>query len=223
MAPIRCLIFDCDGTLVDSEPLLAEVLAQTLPEAGLPFQASDYMNEFRGIIFAHIVAELERRHGAISDDARLGAETRMRERIMAGLAENLLVVEGIEQALEQLAPHYACCVASNGPLTKIRQSMQVTGLTRFFGERLFSAYEVGHFKPEPGLFLHAAEAMGIAPEHCLVIDDAPVGVSAALAAGMRVAHINHFPEREANAEGAFELLSMRDLPALVARLDGASA
>ncbi|ARS51873.1 HAD family hydrolase [Kushneria konosiri] len=221
MARIKCLIFDCDGTLVDSEPLLAEVLAQTLPEAGLPFRASDYMNEFRGVVYGHIVAELEQRHGSVDETVKREAETRMRARLMAGLKDSLIVIEGIEASLETLMPDYLCCVASNGPLNKIRQSMEVSGLGRFFGDHLFSAYEVGHFKPDPGLFLHAARAMGVAPKECLVIDDAPVGVTAALAAGMQVAHINHFPDEEQTPERAHELLHMKDLPALVRALDRA--
>ncbi|WP_299256524.1 HAD-IA family hydrolase [uncultured Kushneria sp.] len=221
MARIKCLIFDCDGTLVDSEPLLADVLAQTLPEAGLPFRASDYMNEFRGVVYAHIVAELEKRHGAVDETVKREAEARMRSRLMAGLKDSLLVIEGIEASMDILSPDYLCCVASNGPLNKIRQSMEVSGLGRFFGEHLFSAYEVGHFKPDPGLFLHAAQAMGVAPEECLVIDDAPVGVTAALDAGMQVAHINHFPNEEQTPERAHELLHMKDLPALVRTLNQA--
>lgn len=221
MTRIKCLIFDCDGTLVDSEPLLAEVLAQSLPEAGLPFEAHDYMNEFRGVVYAHIVAALEKRYGAVDDTVKKETEARMRARLMAGLKDNLLVIEGIEAALEVLKPDYLCCVASNGPLNKIRQSMEVSGLGRFFGDHLFSAYEVGHFKPDPGLFLHAARAMGVAPEECLVIDDAPVGVTAALEAGMHVAHINHFPEDEQTPARAHELLHMKDLPALVRTLDQA--
>ncbi|SPJ34253.1 HAD family hydrolase [Kushneria phyllosphaerae] len=221
MARLKCLIFDCDGTLVDSEPLLAEVLAQTLPEAGLPFSASDYMNEFRGVVYAHIVAELEQRHGAVDEPLKKETETRMRARLMAGLKDNLLVIEGIEASMEVLSADYLCCVASNGPLNKIRQSMEVSGLGRFFGDHLFSAYEVGHFKPDPGLFLHAAHAMGVAPEECLVIDDAPVGVTAALDAGMQVAHINHFPDEEQTPARAHELLHMKDLPALVERLNQA--
>ncbi|GHC29177.1 hydrolase [Kushneria pakistanensis] len=219
MARIRCLIFDCDGTLVDSEPLLADVLAQTLPEAGLPFTASDYMNEFRGVVYAHIVAALEKRYGAVDEALKKETETRMRARLMEGLKDNLQIIAGIETAMETLAPDYLCCVASNGPLNKIRQSMEVSGLGRFFGDHLFSAYEVGHFKPDPGLFLHAARAMGAAPEECLVIDDAPVGVTAALAAGMQVAHINHFPDEEQTPERAHELLHMKDLPALVHTLN----
>lgn len=219
MTRIGCLIFDCDGTLVDSEPLLAEVLAQTLPEAGLPFTASDYMNEFRGVVYAHIVAELEARHGVIDEDVKSDTEARMRARLMAGLKDSLVVIEGIEQALEVLSPDYACCVASNGPLKKIRQSMEVSGLGRFFGDHLYSAYDVGHFKPDPGLFLHAARDMGFTPDECLVIDDAPVGVTAAVAAGMQVAHINHFPDQEDTPDNAHELRHMQDLPALVRKLN----
>ncbi|ART63830.1 HAD family hydrolase [Kushneria marisflavi] len=219
MARLKCLIFDCDGTLVDSEPLLAEVLSQTLPEAGLPFRASDYMNEFRGVVYAHIVAELEQRHGAVDETVKKEAEARMRSRLMAGLKDSLIVIEGIEASLDILQPEYLCCVASNGPLNKIRQSMEVSKLGRFFGDHLFSAYDVGHFKPDPELFLHAARVMGVAPEECLVIDDAPVGITAALAAGMQVAHINHFPEEEQTPERAHELLHMKDLPALVHALN----
>ncbi len=74
---------------------------------------------------------------------------------------------------------------SNGPLAKIRQTLRVSGLAPYFGEQLFSAYEVGSWKPDPGLFLHAARALGVAPARCVVVDDSAAGVEAARRAGMR--------------------------------------
>lgn len=78
------------------------------------------------------------------------------------------------------------CVATNGPREKVEQTLRLTGLRRYLGERVFCAYEIGHFKPDPGLFLHAASELGVAPQDCAVVEDSETGVLAALAAGMRV-------------------------------------
>ncbi|MHB0775201.1 HAD-IA family hydrolase [Halomonas sp. WWR20] len=217
MSHALCLLFDCDGTLVDSEPLLAEVMTDTLTRVGLPFAPHIYMQEFRGIRFAQIVAELERRHGALDPMIRAEAEAQMRQAMQERMAVDLLPIPGIHATLEALG-QYPRCVASNGPEYKIQRALDTTGLRRYFEDRLFSAYTVNSWKPEPGLFLHAAETMGYAPEQCVVIDDAAVGVAAGLAAGMRVVHINRFADSEATPEGAISLHDMTQLPALVERL-----
>ncbi|MCK0769600.1 HAD family hydrolase [Chromohalobacter canadensis] len=213
-----CLLFDCDGTLVDSEPLLADVMANVLTRAGLPFAASQYMEEFRGVRFANIVAELERRFGALNDATRDAAEAELRHTMQARMSTELQPIPGIREALDQLTEHPRC-VASNGPEHKIRRALDSTGLRAYFGDRLYSGYTIERWKPDPELFLHAARAMGVTPEHCVVIDDADVGVAAGLAAGMRTIHINRFPERETTPEGAIALHHMRDLPSAVARLE----
>ena len=217
MSHSLCLLFDCDGTLVDSEPLLADVMADVLTRVGLPFAAPQYMEEFRGVRFANIVAELERRYGALDDATRDMAESEMRRNMQARMSRELQPISGIREALERLGA-YPRCVASNGPEHKIRRALDSTGLRPYFEDRLYSGYTIESWKPEPGLFLHAARDMGFAPEHCVVIDDAEVGVAAGLAAGMRTIHINRFPERETTPTGAIALHHMRDLPDVVARL-----
>ncbi|WP_277811377.1 HAD family hydrolase [Chromohalobacter canadensis] len=217
-----CLLFDCDGTLVDSEPLLADVMADVLTRAGLPFAASQYMEEFRGVRFANIVAELERRFGALNDATRDAAEAEMRHTMQTRMSTELKPIPGIREALDRLTEHPRC-VASNGPEHKIRRALDSTGLRAYFGDRLYSGYTIERWKPDPELFLHAARAMGVTPERCVVIDDADVGVTAGLAAGMRTIHINRFPERETTPEGAIALHHMRDLPSAVARLEQVEA
>ncbi|WP_106478874.1 HAD family hydrolase [Phytohalomonas tamaricis] len=217
MATDFCLIFDCDGTLVDSEPLLAEVLAETLTEAGLPFVPSDYMDTYRGVAYAQIVAALEQKHGAMDERYRDSAEQKMRARLLDRMRGALQTIEGIEEALDTL--DNPRCVASNGPLAKIRLSMETTGLARHFGDNLFSAYEVGIFKPDPGLYLYTAETMGYPPERCIVIDDAAVGIKAGMDAGMHVIHINRFSSREATPEGAHQIDHMNELARRVIQIE----
>jgi len=222
MARPLCLLFDCDGTLVDSEPLLADEMSSSLTDAGLPFQASDYMGEFRGARFRHIVAELERRHGSV-DPERLGPlENRMRTNLNRRLASELITIDGALEALTALA-HHPMGVVSNGPENKIRMSLNATGLADMFDDRLFSAYTANCWKPDPCLFRHAASLMGYTPEECVVIDDALVGVRGALAAGMTVIHLNRFPDVEETPEGAIMISNMFQLPTVIGHLESGRA
>ena len=100
MSPF-CLLYDCDGTLVDSEPLLAEEMERSLTEAGLTFRASDYTGEFRGARFRHIVATLEARYGRVDAERLKMLEQRMRANLDRRLASDLKTIEG---AVEALAP-----------------------------------------------------------------------------------------------------------------------
>ena len=212
-----CLLFDCDGTLVDSEPLLAEVMAKYLNQAGLPFQANDYMTDFRGARFANIVSHLERVHGQLDDAVRQRLETAMRQEMHERMLDELEPIVGVSEALDALGA-VPRCVASNGPEAKIRRALDSTGLRGFFGDHIYSAYTVGSWKPAPGLFLHAGRDMGFAPANCIVIDDAQVGVRAALAAGMRVVHINRFADHEPTPAGAIGIRDMRELPGVIDKL-----
>ncbi|MWJ29442.1 HAD-IA family hydrolase [Halomonas sp. ZH2S] len=212
-----CLLFDCDGTLVDSEPLLAEEMAISLNAVGLPFVAEDYLGEFRGTRFRRIVAELQQRHGTVDTEQLKIMETAMRANLARRLELELTPIPGAIEALEALSD-YPSAVVSNGPETKIRAALKVTGLTHYFGERLFSGYTANCWKPEPCLHLHAASIMGFAARDCIAIDDAIVGVRAALEAGMTVIHVNRYPDAELTPEGAIMITSMFQLPAMVANL-----
>jgi HAD superfamily hydrolase (TIGR01509 family) len=220
MAHPPCLLFDCDGTLVDSEPLLAAEMAIALSGVGLPFLASDYMGEFRGSRFRQIVAELQRRHGEVDPDHLEVMETKMRRQLMQRLKTELEPLPGTREALAGLAS-YPMAVVSNGPEAKILASLNSSGLAEYFGDRLFSGYTANCWKPDPCLFLHAASLMGYAPEDCVAIDDSIVGVRAALAAGMTVIHLNRFPDAEQTPSGAIMVSSMYQLPTVIAHLTAA--
>ncbi|SFT37825.1 HAD family hydrolase [Halomonas saccharevitans] len=222
MARPLCLLFDCDGTLVDSEPLLASEMSSSLTEAGLPFRPSDYMGEFRGARFRRIVAALEQRYGSVDPERLDALEARMRANLNRRLASELIAIDGAAEALAALTGH-PMGVVSNGPENKIRTSLDATGLSAVFGDRLFSAYTAQCWKPDPCLFHHAASRMGFASEDCVVIDDAMVGVRGALAAGMTVIHLNRFPDVEETPAGAIMISNMFQLPTVIAHLETSRA
>lgn len=177
----KAIIFDCDGTLVDSETLSAGVFAELLAEHGVFLGRDALLRRFRGRQMAACLADAAAMLGqALPDDFEPG----YRSRCAAVFAAELREIEGATALLESLL--LPRCVASNGPLLKTRQSLALTRLDRFFGAHVYSAYEVGSWKPEPGLFLHAAAALGTAARDCLVVEDSEAGVAAARAAGMRV-------------------------------------
>ncbi|NAO97501.1 HAD-IA family hydrolase [Halomonas sp. MG34] len=213
-----CLLFDCDGTLVDSEILLAEVMGDILPEFGLPFSARQYMDEFRGVRFQTIVQTLEKRFQTLAEDAFSQLEAGMRARMEGRMRAELVAIPGMVAALEQLSSHPKA-VVSNGPERKIRCALESTELGHHFADKLFSAYTLNVWKPDPELYRKAAAAMGHAPQQCVVIDDAAVGVEAGLAAGMHVIHLNHFPNEELTPEGAIGIHHASELPAAIARLN----
>ena len=215
--PLPLLLFDCDGTLVDSEPLLAEEMAAGLNAVGLPFAMTDYLGEFRGARFRRIVAELQQRYGEVDPDELDRMETSMRANLATRLAQELTAIPGAREALAILAS-YPSAVVSNGPDSKIRTALDATDLSHYFGKRLFSGYTANCWKPEPCLHLHAASIMGYAARDCIAIDDALVGVRAALQAGMRVIHLNRFPDAEETPENAIMISNMYQLPAVVERL-----
>lgn len=209
-----CLLFDCDGTLVDSEPLLAAEMAASLTAAGLPFRAEDYMGDFRGARFRNIVATLEAQHGRVDPDHLETLEVAMRANLNRRLATDLTPIVGATEALAALTD-YPMGVVSNGPENKVSTSLNTVGLTEVFGNRIFSGYTANCWKPDPCLYLHAASIMGFAAEDCIAIDDAIVGVQAALAAGMTVIHLNRFPDAEETPEGAIMITSMFQLPTVI--------
>jgi HAD superfamily hydrolase (TIGR01509 family) len=102
--------------------------------------------------------------------------------IEAGFRQSLAPIEGVTEALDSLT--LPICVASSSSVAQIRQKLGITGLLERFGEHLFSAAMVARGKPAPDLFLYAAQRLATVPDRCLVIEDSPAGIDAALAAGM---------------------------------------
>lgn len=208
---MRAIIFDCDGTLVDSEVLSNEVLVETIAEHGLFLSVSEALSAFRGGRMADCVAQLERRLGK-----QLPATfvPDLRSRTAAAFRARLRPVEGAIELVTSLSKlPVSICVASSGPREKIELSLSLTGLLPFFEGRLFSSYDVGVWKPDPGLFLHAADAMGVAPRECAVVEDSVSGIRAGLAAGMTVFAFQPQgidPNTPAEAIPLKELLELRE-------------
>jgi len=213
--PIELIIFDSDGVLVDSEAIANRVMAEAASAVGAVMDTDEAMALFRGRNIAFCVEEIERRSGRVLDD---GFISDVRRATRLAFDQELRAIEGIHQALDLI--HQPYCVASNGPMEKLTHALGLTGLYARFEGRIFSAYEVGHWKPDPGLFLHAARTLGVDPAHCIVVEDSLAGVTAAKAAGMRVlgyAGEGAHAATELRAAGADVFDHMRDLPSLVSQ------
>lgn len=180
MAAAELIIFDCDGVLVDSEPVANRVLAALLSRHGFPMTAEESMAKFVGRTIPGVIKMVADAGIDLPDDF----EAQLRERDREAFARELQAMPGMAAALEQLAGRPKC-VASSGSPEKIRDNLTLTGLVRFFDPFLFSARDVTHPKPAPDLFLMAAARMGVAPDRCTVVEDTPLGVEAAKRAGMR--------------------------------------
>lgn len=220
--PIGLVIFDCDGVLVDSEPLAMRVLLQTLAEAGVELGAEEAYAAFLGKSLATVCGILRDGYGVNVDDAALA---RMRARLNEAIRRELQPIPGIAETLGKLG--HRVCVASSSQVERIRLSLEVTGLSGFFGDDIFSATMVARGKPAPDLFLHAAQQMHVDPGRCMVVEDSPAGVTAALAAGMAVfgfaggSHAQAAPHREKlRALGPAEVFDdMRALSGLLRGLE----
>jgi HAD superfamily hydrolase (TIGR01509 family) len=176
-----CVIFDLDGTLVDSEMLCNQAFLDLLPACGETVEA--LMQRYRGRKLALILADLSERL-AIALPGDFEAQYRMR--VAELFSTQLRPTPGTWEMLA--ATSFPRCVASSGPPEKIAQALAVTKLAGFFGDNVFSSYCVNSWKPDPGLFLYAANAMGFAPANCVVVEDSEVGLRAAAAAGMTALH-----------------------------------
>ncbi len=208
------VVFDCDGVLVDSEPIANRVMAEAITGLGWPLSTADCIARFKGHHFDSVVAVVEDRLGR---PVPAGWLPNIRAATAAAFERELEPVPGVVAVLDAVAAGgLASCVASQGPLEKMAVSLGVTGLRARFEGRIFSAYQVARGKPHPDLFLFAAEAMGVAPGSCVVIEDSPLGVTAARAAGMAV--LGFAPEGDGAdlaAAGARLFRDMTELPGLL--------
>jgi len=213
--PFDLIIFDCDGVLVNSEKVANEVFADVLLQVcGLEFTLEDMFDTFVGHSRAQCLEKIE---AILGEPPPAELDQRYQEDINLALKDSVAAIEGIESVLTNLALPF--CVASSGSHDKMKLTLGKTGLIDFFGGNIFSTSEVERGKPHPDVYLHAAATMGgYQPERCLVIEDSPIGVTGAVAAGMRVfGFAELMPAHKLKASGAHLVFeNMHDLPDLIA-------
>lgn len=222
MARYDLIIFDCDGVLVDSEILAAEVDARLLSEAGYPITAGEIGERFAGMTWRNILLTVEK-------EANIPLSAKLLDLATAKLDERikreLQGIPGVREAVSQLSEPR--CICSNSTPERIDMMLKKVGLLDLFEPNIFSAESLGpdRVKPKPDIFLYGAEKMGADPRNTLVIEDSVHGVHAAKAAGMRVvgftgaSHTTPTHGDKLMEAGAETVISrMADLPAVATAL-----
>jgi HAD superfamily hydrolase (TIGR01509 family) len=178
------IIFDCDGVLVNSEPIGNRLIAEALTEAGLPMSSDGALYEFLGGKLTLIKIGAEEKLGRKLPDDWVA---KIYEKQFEAFHRELEKIPGIDGVLDAIeAASVPMCVGSNGPPNKMEVSLGITGLYPRFDGRIYSADHVGVAKPAPDLYLYCAEKMGVDPARCVVVEDSPRGATAGVSAGMTV-------------------------------------
>jgi HAD superfamily hydrolase (TIGR01509 family) len=196
MTKADLIIFDCDGVLVDSEVLSCGCLSQMLASYGIGVSVDETLELFVG----RSVAAVREHYGALGRPLPEEFPAELKIRVREAFSASLLPIEGIDAVLSRLQSPF--CVASSSDLDRVAFSLARTGLSGYFGERLFTSQMVKRGKPAPDLFLYAAAAMRADPQRTLVIEDSVSGVKAGKAAGMTVwgfAGGGHYASRDGRA------------------------
>ena len=217
--PISHLIFDCDGVLVDSEPLSMRIDVELLAEAGVRMSEDEAHARFVGKTFAAMIEDVSREFG-VSFPPGLSAEKD--RRLLDLYRRELKPVDGLLAALQDIGP-MVFGIASNSPEDRVAAALDIAGLRPWFTGPITTFEHVARGKPAPDVFIEAARRADTPPQSCLVIEDSVTGVTAAVAAGCRVlGFTGTHPHREAQSmkllqAGAHLTFSnMQALPGLVA-------
>jgi HAD superfamily hydrolase (TIGR01509 family) len=215
MSRTRLVIFDCDGVLVDSEPVANRTLGNMLLELGLDLTQQQIFEHFVGYSLPHCLRVIE---GMLGHAAPANFLRDLQARTFAAFKTELRATPGIEQTLDALdAVGLPYCVASSGDHEKMNTTLGITGLLPRFAGRIFSVTQVAHGKPAPDIYLFAAAQMNAVPSSCAVVEDTPPGVRAGVAAGMTVFGFCAFtPAEKLRAAGAQQTFDdMQRLPQLL--------
>lgn len=181
---LKGIIFDCDGVLVDSELVSAKVWERIVKEYGSKLSAGFLKNKFVGGTIPSSVAYIKEH---VDIPCGIDIESIYRSEVSIAYNSELLAIEGIENVLVNL--NLPKCIASNGPYDYIIEKINITRLADYFDtDLIFSAHDVGAFKPDPTLFLHAAKQLNLKPSECIVIEDSIHGLEAAKNAGIKCLH-----------------------------------
>ncbi|WPR71343.1 HAD family hydrolase [Flavobacterium sp. NG2] len=186
----KCIIFDCDGVLVDSESISNGTLVSMAKNIGVTIEFDFAMTHFLGKSLQFCFDYIE---SLAAEKLPDNFEDEFRERTFEAFRTQMKPIPGVHELLNKIK--VPICVASNGPAEKIRLNLTTTKLIDRFEGNIFSAYDINSWKPNPELYLHAAKSMGFAVEECVIIEDSVAGVQAAQAGGFDVfAYVNNHTE-----------------------------
>ncbi len=177
----KCIIFDCDGVLIDSESIAIGVLVDMANELGANMDFKESLINLKGKALNLCMDIISKR---IKSPLPVHFEQDYRINTFEAFRKDIKPIKGIKKVVENLEIPF--CVASSGPENKIRLNLEVTELLPYFEDKIFSCYAIQKWKPEPDIFLWAAKTMGFTPNECLVVEDSVSGVKAALAGGFDV-------------------------------------
>ncbi|WP_335977043.1 HAD family hydrolase [Gaetbulibacter jejuensis] len=211
MSKYKCIIFDCDGVLVDSEPIGNQVLVDMANSYGADIDLDYAFKHFKG---GSIYTCRDKIQALVNQPLSQDFIAEYRRRSYSAFKEQIQPVEGVKEVIELLSIPF--CVASSGPTEKIRLNLELTGLLPYFEDNIFSCYTIEKWKPEPDVFIWAAKTMGFKPEDCVVIEDSLTGIQAAKAGGFDVFGFTaHDYNNELEAEATTTFNSMEKLLELI--------
>ncbi|MBH63839.1 MAG: hypothetical protein CL569_15610 [Alphaproteobacteria bacterium] len=216
MNVLELVIFDCDGVLVDSEPIANRILTDALAECGLKLSRADVAQATTGHSMSQVLAWAE---GALGNSLPEDFVVKTQKRTFDAFHDELRPIAGAASVLDAVAAAgVRSCVASSGDHEKMKFTLGLTGLLAKLEGRIFSASDVANGKPAPDLFLLAAQTLDADASGCVVIEDSLPGVAAGLAAGMKVyGYAAGMEARQVSlAEaGALVFDRLQDLPGLL--------
>ncbi|MEZ0182367.1 HAD family hydrolase [Flavobacterium oncorhynchi] len=208
---VKCIIFDCDGVLVDTEKIGNGVLLEMASEHGFEMKIEDAYRNFNGRKLKDCFRYIEE---TIDKELPETFETEFRQRSFDAFKTQVKPMEGVIEFIDKLTIPY--CVASSGPVEKICLNLEVAGLLGKFENKMFSSYQIGNWKPEPGIFLHAAKEMGFDVKDCIVVEDSVAGVRAGIDGGFKVyGFANGYNDADLEKEGAILFRSYEELAVIL--------
>ncbi len=216
------IIFDCDGVLVDSEIIAADVESKLLTEAGYPISIEEMGERFAGMTWQNILFQVEREASIPISASLLDKSEKLLD---LRLEQDVQAISGVEAAISRLK--LKRCICSNSSTARLDMMLGKVGLKPLFAPHIFSAKDLGpdRVKPKPDIFLYGAKQMGVSTDRVVVVEDSVHGVHAARAAGMRVIGFtgasHTYPahaDRLTDAGAETVISRMSDLPGVVAAL-----
>lgn len=182
MSRTEAVFFDCDGTLVDSEVICSRAYVYMFAQYGIELELEEVFKRFKGVKLYEIIDTINAEYGVILE--RDALEPLYRAEVARLFESELKPIDGAAALLERIT--VPMCVVSNGPVSKMQHSLGNTGMLHHFPDKLYSGYDIQRWKPDPALMFHAANAMKVNVQNCILVDDSAAGAQSGIDAGMQV-------------------------------------